>query len=34
VMTGIDRVQPNAHVAVEVESERFMTFFIDRLAGK
>jgi purine nucleosidase len=34
VMTGIDRVQPNAWVAVEVEAERFMSFFIDRLAGK
>jgi inosine-uridine nucleoside N-ribohydrolase len=34
VMTGIDRVDPNAHVAVEVEAERFMTFVIDRLAGK
>ena len=34
VMTGIDRVEPNAHVAVEVDAERFMSFFIDRLAGK
>jgi len=34
VMTGIDRVQPNAWVAVEVEAERFMSFFIERLAGK
>ena len=34
VMTGIDRVEPNAQVAVEVDAERFMSFFIDRLAGK
>ena len=34
VMTGIDRVTPNALVAVEVDAERFMSFFIDRLAGK
>ena len=34
VMTGIDRVEPNAHVAVEVDAERFLSFFIDRLAGK
>jgi purine nucleosidase len=34
VMTGIDRVQPNAFVAVEVDAERFLSFFIDRLAGK
>jgi len=26
--------EPNAHVGVEVEAERFMAFFIDRLAGK
>jgi inosine-uridine nucleoside N-ribohydrolase len=34
VMTGIDRVEPNAWVAVEVDAERFMSFFIDRLAGR
>lgn len=34
VMTGIDRVEPNAWVAVEVDAERFISFFIDRLAGK
>lgn len=34
VMTGIDRVEPNAWVAVEADSERFMTLVIDRLAGK
>jgi purine nucleosidase len=34
VMTGIDRVEPNAWVAVEVDPERFISFFIDRLAGK
>jgi len=34
VMTGVDKVEPNAWVAVEVEAERFMSFFIDRLAGK
>lgn len=34
VMTGIDRLEPNADVAVEVDAERFLSFFIDRLAGK
>jgi purine nucleosidase len=34
VMTGIDRVEPNAWVALEVDAERFMSFFIDRLAGR
>jgi inosine-uridine nucleoside N-ribohydrolase len=34
VMTGIDRLEPNVDVAVEVDPERFLTFFIDRLAGK
>jgi len=34
VMTGIDLVQPNVWVAVEVDAERFISFFIDRLAGK
>lgn len=32
-MTGIDRVEPNAWVAVEVDAERFLLFFIDRIAG-
>ena len=34
VMTGIDRVEPNTHVAVEVDAERFLDFFIARLAGR
>ena len=34
VMTGVDRVEPNVWVAVEVDAERFMSFFIDRFAGK
>ena len=34
IMTGIDRIAPNALVAVEVDAERFMSFFIDRLAGR
>ena len=34
VMTGIDRVEPNAHVGVEVDAERFLSFFIERLAGR
>ncbi|MCY3927715.1 MAG: nucleoside hydrolase [Acidobacteria bacterium] len=32
-MTGIDRVEPNAHVAVEVEAERFLSFFLERITG-
>ena len=34
VMTGVDRVEPNVWVAVEVDAERFLSFFIDRFAGK
>jgi purine nucleosidase len=34
MMTGIDRVEPNAHVAVEVDAERFLKMFVDRLAGR
>ncbi len=34
VMTGIDRVEPNAYVAVEPDAERFLTLFIERIAGK
>ena len=31
---GIDRVEPNVHVAVEVEAERFLSFFIERMKEK
>jgi purine nucleosidase len=34
MMTGIDAVKPNTHVAVEVDAERFLTFFIERLTRK
>lgn len=34
MMTGIDRVEPNTHVAVGVDAERFLEFFIARIAGK
>jgi purine nucleosidase len=34
VMVGIDPVKPNARVAVEVDAERFLTLFIDRLRGR
>ena len=34
MMTGIDRVEPNVHVALEVDAERFLTFFIERLEGR
>jgi inosine-uridine nucleoside N-ribohydrolase len=33
-MTGIDRVEPNAFVAMEADSERFLDFFIERMAGR
>ncbi|MDH3402097.1 MAG: nucleoside hydrolase [Acidobacteriota bacterium] len=33
-MTGIDRVEPNAHVAVEVDAERFLALFIERLRNR
>ncbi len=32
-MTGIDRVEPNAWVAVEVDADRFLSFFLERMAG-
>jgi purine nucleosidase len=34
VFSGFDRLEPNVGVAVEVDAERFMSFFIDRLAGR
>jgi len=34
VMTGIDQVEPNTHVAVEVDADRFLSFFIEQLAGR
>ena len=34
VMTGIDRVEPNTHVAVEVDAERFIDLFVGELAGR
>ena len=34
VMVGIDRVKPNAKVAVEVDADRFLKLFIERLRGK
>jgi len=34
VFTGFDRLEPNVLVAVEVDAERFMSFFIDRVAGR
>jgi purine nucleosidase len=33
-MTGIDRVEPNVHVAMEADSDRFLDFFIERMAGR
>jgi inosine-uridine nucleoside N-ribohydrolase len=33
-VTGIDPVQPNVHVAVEVQVERFLQMLVTRLAGK
>ena len=34
VIEGIERVQPNVHVAVESDAKRFIELFISRLAGK
>ncbi len=33
-IAGVDRVRPNVRVAREVESERFIEFFISRIAGR
>ena len=33
MMTGIDRVEPNVWVAVEVEAERFLSLFNSRISG-
>jgi inosine-uridine nucleoside N-ribohydrolase len=34
VIEGIDKVEPNAHVCVDVEAERFLQLFLERLKGK
>lgn len=34
VIEGIDRVEPNTHVCIEVEAERFIQLFIERLQSK
>ncbi len=34
VIEGIEKVQPNVHVAVESDARRFIQLFISRLAGK
>ncbi len=34
VMVGIDRLTPNVKVAMEVDAERFLRLFIERLRGK
>jgi inosine-uridine nucleoside N-ribohydrolase len=31
---AVDQVQPNVHVAVEVDAERFLQMLINRLAGR
>jgi inosine-uridine nucleoside N-ribohydrolase len=34
VIEGIEKVQPNAHVAVASDARRFIQLFISRLAGR
>jgi purine nucleosidase len=34
VIDGIEKVQPNVHVAVESDARRFIQLFVSRLAGK
>jgi inosine-uridine nucleoside N-ribohydrolase len=34
VIDGVEKLQPNVHVAVESDSKRFIELFISRLAGK
>ena len=34
VFEGFDEVPPNAHVSVDIDSERFLQLFISRLSGK
>jgi len=34
VMVGIERLEPNVHVAVEVDAERFLQMFVDRMQGR
>jgi inosine-uridine nucleoside N-ribohydrolase len=34
VVDGVERVNPNVHVAVESDSKRFIELFISRIAGK
>jgi len=34
IIEGIEKVQPNVHVAVESDAQRFIQLFISRIAGK
>jgi hypothetical protein len=34
VIEGIEKVQPNVHVAVASDARRFIQLFISRIAGK
>jgi inosine-uridine nucleoside N-ribohydrolase len=34
IVEGLDKVEPNAKVCVEVDADRFLQMFVSRLAGK
>jgi inosine-uridine nucleoside N-ribohydrolase len=34
IIEGVDKVQPNAKVCVEVQADRFLQLFVSRIQGK
>jgi inosine-uridine nucleoside N-ribohydrolase len=34
IIEGLDKVEPNAKVCVEVDAERFLQLFVSRISGK
>jgi len=34
VIEGADKVEPNAKVCVDVDADRFLRLFVDRIRGK
>ena len=34
VIEGVDKVEPNAKVCIDVDADRFLQLFVDRIKGK
>ncbi len=34
VIEGVDKVEPNAKVRIDVDTDRFLQLFVDRIKGK